>query len=232
MRVLLLQNCELETFGRYAAYLDTNSVEHQLVQAYAGAEMPADKPWDAILVGGTPISAYDADDHDFLGTELAFLRAAIDEDTACLGVCCGGQILATLLGGGARPQGYRELGVYDVQVDENATVDPLLGGFPERFSVFHWHGDTFDPPPDGHVLVRGLDGGQQAFRRGRQVGVQFHLETSAAEAASWAEAYDDELRESGGDAKAIVRRCAATEATRFHLADRLMANFLRITRGA
>ncbi len=228
MRVLLLQNCELETFGRYAEYLDTNNIEHQLVHAYSGALIPADEPWDAILVGGTPISAYEADEHEFLRAELSFLREAIDQDVACLGVCCGGQILASLLGGAARPQGYRELGVYEVEIDEGATADPLLVGFPSRFPVFHWHGDTFDPPPDGHVLVRGLDDGQQSFRSGRQAGVQFHLETSAAEAARWAVAYDDELHEFGGNANAIVRRCEATEAVRFHLADQLMANFLRI----
>jgi GMP synthase (glutamine-hydrolysing) len=232
MRVLLLQNCKLETFGRYAEYLDANSVESRLVPAYSGAQIPADEIWDAILVGGTPISAYDASDHAFLRAEIAFLGDAIEEGVACLGVCCGGQILASLLGGSARPQGYRELGVYDVQIDEDATVDPLLAGFPPSFPVFHWHGDTFDPPPDGRVLVRGIDGGRQAFRRGRQAGLQFHLETSAAEAAAWAEAYADDLQEFGGNAKAIVRRCEATEATRFHLADRLMENFLRITVGA
>ncbi len=228
MRVLLLQNCELETFGRYAEYLDTNGVESRLVHPYSGAEIPADDTWDAILVGGTPISAYDADDHEFLRTELAFLREAINQDVACLGVCCGGQILASLLGGSARPQGYRELGVYEVEVVEDTAADPLLAGLPSRFPVFHWHGDTFDPPPDGVVVVRGLDGGQQSFRRGRQVGVQFHLETSAAEAAAWVEAYDDELQEFGGSADVIVQRCADTQAARFHLADRLMANFLRI----
>ncbi len=232
MRVLLLQNCELETFGRYAEYLSTNGVENRLVPAYSGVEIPADETWDAILVGGTPISAYDADDHEFLRHELSFLREAIHQDIACLGVCCGGQILASLLGGTARPQGYRELGVYEVEIDENATVDPLFRGFPSSFPVFHWHGDTFDPPPDAQVLVHGLDGGQQAFRRGRQAGVQFHLETSATEAAKWAEAYDDELQDFGGSAVAILRRCARTEAARFQLADQLMENFLRIAAGA
>ncbi|HJO04661.1 MAG TPA: type 1 glutamine amidotransferase [Acidobacteriota bacterium] len=230
VRVLLLQNCELETFGRYAEYLHSNSVDHRLVHAYSDTTIPAHETWDAILVGGTPISAYDADQHEFLRAELAFLRDAINRDVACLGVCCGGQILAQLLGGGARRQGYRELGVYEVRVREEAAIDPLFAGFPSSFAVFHWHGDTFDPPPDGHVLVNGLDGGQQSFRRGRQAGVQFHLETSAAEAARWAEAYADELQEFGGDARAIVRQCAQTEVARFHLADRRMANFLQIAR--
>ena len=228
MRVLLLQNCELETFGRYISYLVTNGIEHRLVQAYSGEQIPAEEPWDAILVGGTPISAYDAADHKFLFDEMSFLRAAIDDDVACLGVCCGSQVLASLLGGTARPQGYRELGVYEVKIDAGATNDPLLFEFPLRFPVFHWHSDTFDPPPDGHVLVRGLDDGQQSFRRGRQAGVQFHLETSAAEATAWVEAYGDELQEFGGNANAIVRRCEATEVARFLLADKLMANFLRM----
>ena len=232
MTVLLLQNCELETFGRYLDYLVTHGIEHRLVPAYAGEVIPAGERWDAILVGGTPISAYDATQHAYLRDELSFLGEAIQRDIACLGVCCGGQILASLLGGTARPQGYRELGVYEVEIDDNATVDPLLRGFPSSFPVFHWHGDTFDPPPEGHVLVRGLDGGQQAFRRGRHAGVQFHLETSAAEAAKWVEAYDDELQEFGGSAVAILRRCARTEAARFHLADQLMANFLRMAAGA
>jgi GMP synthase (glutamine-hydrolysing) len=48
--------------------------------------------------------------------------------------------------------------------------------------VLHWHGDTFDLPPQAQLLASTALCPNQAFRLGaRLFGLQFHCETSAAD---------------------------------------------------
>ena len=64
------------------------------------------------------------------------------------------------------------------------------------------------------LLAVALDGEasrNQIFRKGRSVGVMFHLEVSAKAAGRWARAYADELREVGKTAEEVVAECRARE---------------------
>ena len=73
-----------------------------VVHAYRGEALPlADEP-DVVLVGGSPLAAYDYHQHRFLVEEAAYLRRAADAGVPCFGICFGAQFLAHLLGGAER----------------------------------------------------------------------------------------------------------------------------------
>jgi hypothetical protein len=70
----------------------------------------------------------------------------------------------------------KEIGWFDI---EGITGPGGCFRFPERITVFHWHGETFELPSGAVRLARSAACGEQAFQIGRKViGLQFHLEST------------------------------------------------------
>jgi GMP synthase (glutamine-hydrolysing) len=230
MRVLAVQNCEIEGFGLYAGLLAGAGHALTLIQAWRGAPLPPHDAVDAVLVGGTPISANAVDDHDFLRRERDWLAQALARGLPCLGICFGAQVLAGLLGGAVTRCAEMEIGVAELALTDAGRADPLLAGFPDRFPVFQWHADAFAPPPGARLLIEGAACRHQLFRRGTVVGLLFHLEVTAAEAARWAAVYAAEAAAAGRSAEDVEAECRRHEAAMAGLAARLMAGFLDLAR--
>jgi GMP synthase-like glutamine amidotransferase len=231
MKILAIQNCAVEGFGRYERRLVARGVDYTLVHPYRGQRLPPAEAFDLLLVGGTPISAYAAKEYPFLLAEHRALQGAVAAGKTCLGICCGAQLLAQTLGAEVRRCERMEIGGYQVRLTGAGGEDALLRGFPARFPVFHWHGDTFSLPAGADLLVEGDDCRNQMFRWGSVFGVQFHLEVTADDAALWADAYPDELAEFGKSKAQVVAECRAREDEMMQLADRLIDNLLEIARG-
>jgi GMP synthase-like glutamine amidotransferase len=211
MRVLAIQNCSIEGFGIYEQVLRGRGIDYKLVHAYRDEPLPPLEGFDAILIGGTPISAYEAHSHPFLLAEREYLEKAVQEGKACFGICCGAQILAQILGATVHRCGQMEVGVYKAQLTEAGRSDVLLKGFPAHFPVFHWHGDTFELPTGAELLVEGEICRNQMFRWGNTVGVQFHLEVTGTEAGTWVDEYRDELAEFGRGKAEVIAECQEQE---------------------
>jgi len=226
VRILAIQNCSREGFGSYLDCLLAEGATVELIHPYRGGAFPPLALWTAILIGGTPISVCEASRHPFLCQELRFVAEAVAREVPCLGICAGAQLLAQILGARVRPNPTKEIGGYEVCLTEAGATDPLFRQFPRRFPVFQWHGDTFDVSEGGALLAEGDACQNQAFRSGRVVGFQFHLEVSPVEAADWAQEYADELAQSGKSARTVVSECAATAPEQRRLAAVLVRNFL------
>lgn len=225
MHFLLLQNCEAENLGRYQRRL--GSSKHTM------AVLPTEKridPWpedfDAVLVAGTPICALDTAEHPFLESARRFLDASVSAGKPYLGVCFGGQLLSLMLGGDVHRGANTEIGSYETELTPTGMDDPLFAGFPDRFPVFQWHSDTFDPPDTAQILAIGDDGTPQAFRRGTAVGLQFHLEVSTAEAKTWTQKYEDELHLVGKTNEDVIEECRKIDGQMDELARLLIDNFI------
>jgi hypothetical protein len=72
-----------------------------------------------------------------------------------------------------------------VTLTEEGAVDRLFRCLPRELPVFPWHGDTFAVPAGGTLLATGRDCRNQAFRRRRAWGLQFHLEAEREMIAAW-----------------------------------------------
>ncbi len=223
MRVLFVQNCELEGIGFYGPLLEQGGCTVDVHPAWRGGPFPSPEDFDLVLAGGTPIAAYDAEDHAFLRDELRFLSRVLELDLPYLGICAGGQLLARVLGAEVGRNPVREIGGYEVELTAEGANDPLFAGFPARFPVFHWHGDTFEVPADATLLATGEACRNQAFRRGRAVALQFHLEVGPEAAGAWAEAYAAELPP-GKTAADVRGECAAGAPAMNALAEHLIGN--------
>jgi len=225
--VLIVQNDATENLGRYETLLRERA-QVDIVHAYAKEAFPGTEIYSAFIIGPTPISANDVQRHPFLVKEWEYLSRVIGSGKPTLGVCCGGQILARLLGGEVVKSPRKEVGGYTVKLTDAGVADPLFKGFPASVPVFHWHSDMFKVPPGGKLLARGDPCPIQAYAWRNVRGVIFHLEIDHREAERWASAYPDELEAVGKTKAQVLEECITRDAEMRQLAERLIDNFLTL----
>jgi GMP synthase-like glutamine amidotransferase len=225
MKVLVIQNCLTEDIGLYENCLQDSGIKYYIYHAYTGEEFPLAECFDALIVGGTPISVYDFQKHDFLRNEMAYLDAIVKTDKPYLGICGGGQLLAKLLGGQVRKNPVPEIGGYEIKLTPLGKKHKFFKGFPDRFPVFQWHRDTFDIPKGGKLLAEGTDCKNQAFSYKKSLALQFHLEADSLNSSKWAEEYKEELKLVNKTKTQIVKECKLAEKQMKELAYLLIRNF-------
>ena len=188
MRVHWLQHAEYEDLGCIAPWLAARGDEVSMTALWSGAAMPEVSDFDALIVMGGPMNIYEHDAHPWLVPEKQLIRVAIDAGRRVLGICLGSQLIADVMGGPVTRNAQREIGWFDVSLNADGRRDPLFSGWPDRFCAFHWHGDTFAIPPGATHLMSSEACAHQGFAIGdRVIGLQFHLEVTAADARVWFE---------------------------------------------
>lgn len=172
-------------------------------QWFAGEAPPDPSTFDWLIVMGGPMGVYDEGAHRWLVDEKRAITAAIAAGKRVLGVCLGAQLIADVLGARVYRNAHKEIGWFPIELTSDGAAtragaalagvaSPLrpapqpLTPSPQPLSpspVFHWHGDTFDLPAGATHVARSEACAHQAFSLGdRVVGLQFHLETTAAAA--------------------------------------------------
>jgi chlorite dismutase len=181
MRIHVLQHVSFEGPAAIAEWAEAHLHDLVVTHRYAGDALPDFDDFDFLIVLGGPMNIYDDADHAWLANERAFVKASIEMGKLVLGVCLGAQFIADALG--ARV--YR--GPEEAQ-------DGLFIGYAPRFSVLHWHGDTFDLPQGATHLARSAVYENQAFAWGdRVLALQFHLEATGESLEALAENCAGEL---------------------------------------
>jgi GMP synthase-like glutamine amidotransferase len=139
-------------------------------------DFPDPLAYDAVVPMGAPWSVTDENIAAWVAAELAMLRRAHAGGVPVLGICFGGQLLATALGGSVGRAPVPEIGWMDVETDDPALVP--AGPW------FQWHQDRWTPPSRARELAR-TPLASQAFVLGRSLAVQFHPELTAAQLEGW-----------------------------------------------
>ena len=227
MRVLVIQNCKTEGIGLYEEYLKEKGIEYYVFPAFTGKRFPPMRQFDAFIVAGTPIAAYELHKYRFLRNEWRYLKEVVQLNKPYLGICFGGQLLAGLLGAKVRKNPQMEIGGYEVKLTPDGKKNGFFKGFPNRFPVFHWHGDTFDLPGGAKLLVQGVDCKNQAFSCNKALALQFHLEVTSKEASIWADKYKNELKRVNKTKEQVVKESQTREKEMKKLAFMLLDNFLK-----
>ena len=158
------------------SWLDSRDAELGYTRFYESAELPDVRGIDLVIIMGGPMNVPDETTHPWLVAEKKFVREAIDQGVAVLGVCLGAQLIADVMGARIFPNEFKEVGWLPIEAVDGGE-DSFA--FPERMMAFHWHGDTFDLPVGALRLARSEACDNQAFQFGRNViGIQFHLEAT------------------------------------------------------
>jgi GMP synthase-like glutamine amidotransferase len=163
-----------------------------------GVTLPEPGSHDLVVPLGSAEAAYN-DGVPWLAAELDLLRRAAAADVPIFGVCFGAQALARALGGTVTRASRPEIGWYEIETEHPEVIDsgPWL----------EWHFDALVPPPGSQILARSAVG-VQAWRRDRQLCVQFHPEVTPAILDTWIASSHDELIDHGVDVEQLRRQTA------------------------
>jgi GMP synthase (glutamine-hydrolysing) len=188
-RVLVLQHVAVEPLGTLLPLIKSYGlrIRYQNFERDPHAQPQLDG-YDAVIVLGGPMSAWDDDGYPHLATETQVIADAIVRGTPVLGICLGAQLLARALGSKLLRAPTPEIGWHPVAPTLAAREDPIFQAFEETEQVFQWHSDTFELPEGAVQLARSAANGcaQQAFRYGDcAYGLQFHLEVDAPLIERW-----------------------------------------------
>jgi GMP synthase (glutamine-hydrolysing) len=187
-RWALLQHVPFEGAGLIGVIAAERGLRLKIYRLYDGDPLPRIGEFEGLVVMGGPMSVHDGSEHRYLPAEAELIAAALSERLPVLGVCLGAQLMAHALGAPVYPGGSQEIGVGKVTLTEDGLSDAVLGAPGLReLSVVHWHGETFDLPPQATLLAASDLYPRQAFRLARcAYGFQFHLEVEAQLARQWA----------------------------------------------
>lgn len=183
MRVHYLQHVPFEGLGSIQSWLESRSARVSVTRLFEEVRFPNPSAMDCLIVMGGPMSANDESLYPWLAPEKRFIAEAIASSKGVLGICLGAQLIASSLGAKVFANPEREIGWFPIQPPPGASRSAFSSPFQVPQEVFHWHGETFELPPGATQLARSDACEHQAFSIGdRVLGLQFHLETTAASA--------------------------------------------------
>ena len=187
--VLVIRNTSIEGPGYLGELLNNDGFVIHLVNAKH--EKLPEKNYSLLVILGATESAND--DLPYLQAEQKLIKKTVDADIPVLGICLGSQLIAKTFGGKVYRGPKKEIGFYhDLRIDNNSK---LFSGFTNPFTVFHWHGDTFDLPEKAVRLVHSENYPNQAFQIASAVGLQFHLEVNEEMVNLWLDKTQEKLHQ-------------------------------------
>jgi GMP synthase-like glutamine amidotransferase len=194
MNLLIVKHVDIEGPGLIEDCLRQEKIPYQVLSLESGLHLPKLDNLTHIVFLGGPMNVYEEDRYPFLIEEDLFIKEAIQRGKSILGICLGAQLIAKALGAKVFKASVKEIGWYDISLTRIGSIDPFFSHLPRTFSVFQWHGDTFEIPHGAILIATSSVVPHQAFRYGDNAyGLQFHLEVTQDIIREWMETYEEEF---------------------------------------
>ena len=186
--VLVVQNTRIESSGYLGELLDRDGFD--ITSINAKHETIPNQKFSLVVILGAPESAND--DFPYLIEEQELIKNSVNDDIPVLGICLGSQLIAKTFGAKIYSGPKKEIGFYnDLKISSDST---FFSGFQNPFTVFHWHGDTFDLPQGALRLASSEHYPNQAFQYKSAIGLQFHLEVNEEMVNLWLDNTEEKLQ--------------------------------------
>lgn len=175
MRVAILQHEPNEWVGSMQAWFEDRSYSLHTCMIYLGDLLPKVDDFDWLIIMGGGMSVYQEEKYPWLVAEKQLIRDAITEGKKVLGICLGGQLIASAMGAEVYSNDQQEIGWHEV-----IKTNPIATWCPDAFKPLSWHGDRFDLPDGATGFAASKVTPNQGFCLSDKVwALQFHLEAIA-----------------------------------------------------
>ena len=186
--VLVVQNTRIESSGYLGELLSRDGFD--ITSINAKHETIPNQKFSLVVILGAPESAND--NFPYLIEEQELIKNSVNDDIPVLGICLGSQLIAKTFGAKIYSGPKKEIGFYnDLKISSDST---FFSGFQNPFTVFHWHGDTFDLPQGALRLASSEHYPNQAFQYKSAIGLQFHLEVNEEMVNLWLDNTEEKLQ--------------------------------------
>jgi GMP synthase-like glutamine amidotransferase len=192
--ILSIQNTEIETLGNFKEFFEADGYTIETIHVKKDRIPKELDKYAGIVILGGYMSVYEY--LPYLKEELVLINNANSLQVPLLGICLGSQLIAEALGGRVYKGTQKEIGWYDVVINNKGKNDIFKGISNNNIKVFQWHGDTF-VLPNSAVLLASSDLYPQAFRLDSCIGILFHLEVTSRMIRDWMKDYGSEMKQVG-----------------------------------
>lgn len=201
--------------GYLGECLESAGLHLDVQRPYLGDPLPGGLTGYAglIVLGGTP-GPFDDHVATWLPVVRELIAQALHGALPMLGVCLGGELLASVAGGLVqRAAAGPEVGLHTLTPTPQARDDALFAGLRDSAPAVEWHWEEIARlPPSATLLCSTERYPNQAFRIGEHAwGMQFHMEVLTDAATQWAANGHEELAAAGVRPDTIVEDIAGAE---------------------
>ena len=234
MKLLVFQHIDSEHPGSLRDFLAADNIACHTVKFDQGDAIPPLQNYDALWVMGGPMDVWEIKQYPWLIAEKKAIREwVLEKNKPFLGLCLGHQLLADALGGICDRQEPPEIGIFEVELTENAANDPLFKNLSQKQKCLQWHSVCVTQAPKNTTILASSDNCRiQAMRVGSNAwSMQYHVEVEADTVTNWGNvpAYRKALEDTlGPDGLATMVSDANNHMPNFYdCAKTLYQNFMK-----
>lgn len=175
MRVAVLQHSKGEWIGSMQSWFEQKAYIVTTYSLLDGDPLPSIDDFDWLISMGGPMGVDDRDEHAWIEPELQLLREAIADNKRVLGMCLGGQLMASAMGAEVYRNKRLEIGWFPIE-----KIHSSASWMPAEVNLLSWHGDCFPAPEGTTGFARSAVTPCQGFSKGNRIwALQFHLEAQS-----------------------------------------------------
>ena len=206
MKILILQHIECETPGYIKDLMLSDGFDLTTVELDVGERIPDNiNQFDGMFCMGGPMDTWMTEKHPWIVEEKNKIKEfVIDLEKPFLGFCLGCQFLGEVVGGEVVKSSPPEIGILDINMDDQRKNDQLFSSFPNKIKALQWHSYEvigLDNNQDITLLGSSPTTKYQIFKyKNNAYGIQFHIEIKSNTVSDWGcvPEYKNALEESLG----------------------------------
>ena len=189
MKILILQHIECETPGYIKDLMVNDGFELTTVELDVGEKIPNNiNQFDGMFCMGGPMDTWMTEKYPWIVEEKNKIKEyVIDLEKPFLGFCLGCQFLGEVVGGEVVKSTPPEIGILDINMNQQNKDDQLFSNFPPTIKALQWHSyEVHDLPSNTNLLASSPECKIQAFSSDNAFGLQFHVEQTNDTVPQWA----------------------------------------------
>ena len=205
--IIILQHIPIETPGYILDLMIEDKMNLTTIELDAGEKIPEDlNNFDAMFCMGGPMDTWMEDSYPWLVEEKKKIKEfVVNLKKPYLGFCLGCQLLGEVIGGEVIKTEPPEIGILDVEMDENYLNDLLFAEFNSVIKALQWHSyevKNLENNNDVTLIASSPTTKYQIFKyMNHAYGIQFHVEIKKETVSQWGcvPEYEKALNDTLGD---------------------------------